>query len=336
MALSRFFAFGRRRDKARRLVLHVGYPKTGTTTIQHVLESNRRWLARQGVTYAAFADCGASHNRYALRLGEASDADLPALRREIAEQGAPGTTLVVSAEDFSLRIPGDQSRYGFDRPDYRERRADYVDRLVEVTRDFDEIDVVACFRRPEDYAESLYVTLLNSAWIDCDFPTFVATSMAIFDYRDALALLRGRFARVRPIAFERIKPDLVRHFVEHAGLPCPPDIEVTAKVMPDARTALWIRHHLLAEGETPVQRLRSRFVRKGDGGALLPPTGRVTLWPSEAAIESFLAGTTEPEPGFFGPRRQAPVVPAVLTPEDHERLEAGFAAWRARRPGRES
>ena len=37
---------------ARRVFLHIGAPKTGTTYLQGVLDANRDVLARQGVLYA--------------------------------------------------------------------------------------------------------------------------------------------------------------------------------------------------------------------------------------------------------------------------------------------
>ena len=57
------------------LTIHVGPHKTGTTSIQFYLHSNRRALAKQGVAYPSFYPPLPCHNQLALAFAEGDGGD---------------------------------------------------------------------------------------------------------------------------------------------------------------------------------------------------------------------------------------------------------------------
>jgi hypothetical protein len=84
-----------------RLTLHVGLPKTATTTIQHVLEASKPLLAREGVVYPGST---AMHLGLVRQVQSGRDEDaartIDAMADEAREAGAGH--LLVSCEHMSL------------------------------------------------------------------------------------------------------------------------------------------------------------------------------------------------------------------------------------------
>lgn len=78
------------------LVLHIGLPKAGSTTLQHALAANADLLESRGVRYAVSGRSGVAHHRLN-RAARTADADWGLLRREVLDH--EGTT-VVSSEGF--------------------------------------------------------------------------------------------------------------------------------------------------------------------------------------------------------------------------------------------
>jgi hypothetical protein len=90
------------------IILHIGYPKTGTSSLQWFLHTHRETLRRQGVCYPLTGQADDhAHHRLAFSLGanaaEGGSAGestklFTALRREIDESGAD--TVLLSSEVF--------------------------------------------------------------------------------------------------------------------------------------------------------------------------------------------------------------------------------------------
>jgi hypothetical protein len=135
----------------RTLVLHIGYPKTATTSIQQCLHVNRDRLRERGVYYpltAQFVDH--SHNRlvFALyanpyeQMGEADrDALLAALISEIDQCGCE--TAVLSSELFVRHLDDIRSS----------------PRLMALLQRH-KVHVVCFLRRQDTYLESLYTQMV--------------------------------------------------------------------------------------------------------------------------------------------------------------------------------
>jgi hypothetical protein len=94
---------------APRLFIHIGHPKTGTTSIQTFLLENRAALRCQGILVPLAgvregAHHGLTENYFSVRRGQdQSGANLEALQREMREAGCP--TVVLSSEAFIQENP---------------------------------------------------------------------------------------------------------------------------------------------------------------------------------------------------------------------------------------
>lgn len=90
----------------RRLFLHIGAHKTGTTALQQGLQQNRALLAERGAAYVAAPNLAHLHSYLGFRQIGAlvpegfGVRDLPALTAQLA--GAQGETVIASSENFSF------------------------------------------------------------------------------------------------------------------------------------------------------------------------------------------------------------------------------------------
>lgn len=198
----------------RRIVVHIGYPKTGTMSIQAFLSGARRELRKQGILYPAprFPPKAAQHN-----LAWSLLDDPPArFRRDsltfdaIASQfaRADADVMVLSSEDFVQKV--DQSKL-----------ARAVEELAEETGA--SVDVIAFIRAQHAYVNSLYgqrVKFLNEPR---RFAEFVKERVddELLDYGSHLSPW-GSSPNLRfiPIPFTktRLTPDLETSFCEAAGI----------------------------------------------------------------------------------------------------------------------
>ncbi len=208
----------------RRLYLHIGYPKTGTTALQAFLAANGPALAAQGVLYPRAgrllrggglddAHYGAS---FALGLGvydRPADVALPDdIGAEIAaEAAAAGAgSVVVSSEYFATATPADRARV-------REAFAGF------------EVRVVCYLRRHDDALESAYAqsvkTVADPPWGE-SVEGYVVHELGLgtFSY-DYLGMLRqwaqvfGAAAIVvRPYEREQNQPDIAADFLRVIGV----------------------------------------------------------------------------------------------------------------------
>lgn len=99
----------------RRAVVHIGMPRTGSTTFQHVLAGVRSELAESGILYPDLTPDSVRKNRHISHqfLGETLDGRRPRReRRELLERlskglsSFTGDTVLLSYEDFILQRPG--------------------------------------------------------------------------------------------------------------------------------------------------------------------------------------------------------------------------------------
>lgn len=85
----------------RRLHLHVGLPKTGTTFLQGCLPCNRGWFAERGFDLAPLSDAKGAHHALAWRLRDEGAEAAAAVLRGAAREAAPGRALIASSEVFA-------------------------------------------------------------------------------------------------------------------------------------------------------------------------------------------------------------------------------------------
>lgn len=135
-------------DMARRLFLHIGSFKTGTTAIQHGLLRHQARLARQGISYVTDAGLPNLHRQFVIAPGRRFltegfyPADPAGLARTLSD--APGDIVIGSSERMFLCF--DPSR---------------IATLAAALRPcFDEVRILCYLRRQDRHANAL---LLESA-----------------------------------------------------------------------------------------------------------------------------------------------------------------------------
>ena len=191
---------------ARRLVVHVGPRKTGSTSIQHMLAARRGWLREHGVHVAV---PGGIVDKLQLRnAGDAGDREWGRLAREIAEVEAP--CCVVSSE-------------GLANPHFRGPCAHRLAALAD-RADLD-IEVVGYVRPQWQLLESEYAQQVTGGRIGAPFARFVDKALdadegSIVDYRAVFEPFRAQFGdrvNVTPLEASRLPDGLLAHFLALCG-----------------------------------------------------------------------------------------------------------------------
>ena len=199
---------------ARQLLLHIGVPKTGSTSIQRRLAAQRATLRQHGVSYpgAGLAVPQFLH-RAALAGGDSRDSRVARFRREfdreLASLPSELSTVVLSDEQCSLHL----------------RTAAQIARLhAWLAPHFATIRIVVYLRRQDALAASLYAQMLRHGIAD---PPSLETARGelafLFDYAALLENWRGVFGRdaLVPRIFESESlpgGDVVRDFFAACGL----------------------------------------------------------------------------------------------------------------------
>jgi hypothetical protein len=261
----------------KRLILHVGQSKTGTSTIQDFLAHNRRRLARQaGLLYPQAGRQGAAHHRIAALFLPAGNAgwirreDAEVLRaglEEEMEQNGPGAVVISSEALFNARSIGDVRGFfsGFS------------------------VEILVILRRQDRWLDSLYQHQLKVGETDLDPQPWLAARASTLDYATRVGRWADVFGdenvRVGVFEPENLKDGLVAFFFRRAGLPVPDDLEEpparNERLSRDALAYLRrVRQQAMAGAER--QRLR-RALEEWSQGHPDPASWRYFFSPAERA-----------------------------------------------------
>lgn len=210
----------------RRLVIHIGTEKTGTTSLQHFFYLNEPALATAGVallhtvdepnnrkvaTYAFMRHMHEAYDLDVVRLGgpqwrEKLRADV---RNEIEHLPAHIHTVLLTSEHLHSRL---HSR-------------DEVSRVAEMFKGlFDRIEVLVYLRRQDKLAASLYSTALRGGWTqESPFPSNVDARNRYYNYQELLERWASVFGaeslRVRRFEPSRlVRGSLYSDFLTATGL----------------------------------------------------------------------------------------------------------------------
>ena len=176
-----------------KLVLHIGTPKTGSTSLQTSCARNADWLASRGVIYPDMLSPDANHitlfyatshfiHPFARDYGLKSEAEVGQFRARltahIARQRKAGAgTMLMSSENLSGNY---RSPIGV------QNLADMVAPL------FDDIRIVVYLRRQDDAILSMYAEFMRRGFSELNFPEFLDTAlgpMTMLPYLDYSHLL---------------------------------------------------------------------------------------------------------------------------------------------------
>jgi len=312
-----------------KLILHAGTHKTGTTSVQRALSGNFFWLQEHGFLYPELTDCKSCHNQLAHRIATAAEGDVEASRDELMRATDSRYVTILSAEQFSARVLSHDRRhwYGFDQPDYWDRKQEFLARVRRVLRDFDEITFHICFRRHDEYAASLYTTNLTSHRFDWSFQEFLERCAPIFDYKRQLESFRSAFDEVRVISFDDLRKDLSNNFFAWTGVPLPPGSNHHTKIAPDARLIGWLYERMSADTSRAAKKARRNFLKSKGARACLPEKANASFWQSSAQRDEFLAKCSDPSPAFFPAKEMEEPQGNVLDQVTLRKLDDLYPAW---------
>lgn len=202
----------------KRLIVHIGLHKTGTTFVQHHLLHHREALRKIGILIpqtgfdtqiAGRPGALSGHQGLVRALRKDDDAVWQTLHAEI--KASPARTILISAENLSFPTEPDRDAL--------------IARLFARLGTFAQIDVIAMARNPATYAEAFY-----AEWVTSAHPGGARSiHETLVDHGDALTNLAALFAPFetatdRPVQladFDAAKVDsgLWSAFCTLAGLP---------------------------------------------------------------------------------------------------------------------
>jgi hypothetical protein len=200
----------------RHLILHIGNPSAGSTSLQEFFFENRNALLRRGVVYPSW-DLGRTRAHHNLAW---SLSPLPWMKRQYDPggltldklaarlRGHDADVIVLSSEHFSVLASTPSS----------------IPVLDQFALDNDLTIDVAVFIRPQhSYLNSIYAQLTKSLNCGTHFRSFLETMIddPHFDYAvSSSAWESGSRMRLVPVPFLRDGPDhrLVQTFVEAVGI----------------------------------------------------------------------------------------------------------------------
>ena len=220
----------RESENCKKLILHVGIHKTGTTNIQRVLYENRDWLAERGLFYPVsfpFLGSRAHHN-----FAHAFTNNRYEKRKKVSEflksaliSSGPNDTIIISSEPLYRHLLGGSPWEGLLAEDYFKTRNAYLAKLSDALKDF-EVEVVLYFR---DYAYWLPwlhgVLKRKKFWME-GLDRFKQEFGQRFDYEKQLELFSAHFSKIRTFQYEEaMQEGLISHFFRAIGFPVPPGSE---------------------------------------------------------------------------------------------------------------
>lgn len=279
----------------KRLILHVGLHKTGTTFIQHHLLHHREALRRAGVLVpqtgfdpeVAGRPGALSGHQGLVRAVRQSDAPVwRALHAEIANSSA--RTILISAENLGFPTAPD--------------RETLIARLFEQLGQFADIDVIAFARAPQAYLEAFHAEWVVSAHPSgarslpemlVDHAEGLLDFAALFGPFEAQS---GRAVRLGDFDALRQGPGLWEGFCALAGLPGDlPGLDLPRYATPDrASVSLMQVLNITVSDRSKRQRIMDSFfagpLAQADPQSLLSPAERLHLLDQFAArSEAFAA-----------------------------------------------
>lgn len=331
--LDRLFAGRRRAGHDSLLVLHVGMPKTGTTSIQNSLAANRDWLYSQGIHYPSLVPGmpgpSTAHHAVAHALAESTlrqRIQLVRFRRRVLRAAVPARMTVLSAEPIYRHLLGRKST---DIEEFLHGHLAYLRRLAEYLSGFD-VQILLYLRRPDTFIVSHYKEAINNGNQPPDLGTYATRYAWLTAYPERVSAFHSVFGapEVRTYEAECAKGLLPGLYSGLAVAPPPVEAETYLRRSPSNRATLWLRR---AQHETPrsQQAHRSRVLfTTSDGAHLFAEPDASTLWPSSKIFQAYVARHRHAyEVANLAVPDVATHAPTVWTDAMHAQAQSAFMAW---------
>lgn len=188
---------------SKKLFLHIGTHKTGTTTIQHFLAANRQALRDQQLVYPDISLVGfkgpRTHHRLAHaivgRPGAGTRDDVRRFFDELRRDLRDGEAAIVSSEAFYRHVlPGEPGGAHENAGGATRDTLPFVTAVRDCVGDF-EVTVLVMLRRQDLFLESLYAEqVMRSNYVD-GIDRFLEERLWLADYDARLATWAEVFGR---------------------------------------------------------------------------------------------------------------------------------------------
>jgi hypothetical protein len=225
--------------KKKRIILHIGMGKTGTTAIQRFLFQHRTALHREGLSYPLWADCQepVNHNGIAQCLSFKPHRHFlkPFIDNLYAETAF---TVIISAE--TLFVYPERSVFAkplntklgggvFDKnytpladETWKPMKRDFIEEVRRLLPDADEYKVVVFLRRQDLWLESLYNEDIKGGYTWCNFKDFEKYYFNSLYYDKQLRIWEEIFGKeniiVKVYEKSQLPNGLIHEFLEAAQL----------------------------------------------------------------------------------------------------------------------
>ncbi|WP_417257606.1 hypothetical protein [Celeribacter sp.] len=210
---------------ARKLILHIGTPKTGSTSLQHTLFAHRDQLSARGIHWA---DSTRPPRAEAPRHSSLSYAVRRSPRKWAAEREVILADFDASGLDTLLLSDEVLSECG----------AKAIARLAEFAAPFE--TTVICYLRRQDYfVESLWNQYCGEGRRETRSIRKFATAREIRNQLDYVAMLDpwSKVGTVRALSYDAEKFALVQNFLDTLGIEIAVENEARANVSPSMNCA---------------------------------------------------------------------------------------------------
>ncbi|MDP2580127.1 hypothetical protein Q8W37_09300 [Shimia thalassica] len=319
-----------------RLILHFGTHKTGTTAIQGVLASKRSMLSSRGICYPeswkffggnAKQNSANAHAHISTALARNEPSDIRRLRKfseHLQKEAQTHHTIVLSAEAFNRRVfsvPGQSGELA--------GREAFLDRVRDYFSNF-ETEVAIVYRRPDQYAESMYSESIANSQSVLSFDGFLKRSEVRFNYGFQLKSLEERFPTL-VAKFDDLKDDLVNQFLLKLSLDVsfPKEDEIRRTSISKAGT-LWLRRSKREnrEMEKREKNLRWLFALQSANASVFGTQNKTSFWSNSRKRDEHIRTSLE---GFtrltFDMPSQA--APRLCSWDDNQHFiaENAYKAW---------
>jgi len=224
----------------KQIVIHIGFPKTATSSIQLGLWNNRDELARLGYLYPESGVIAGGHHNlsYEMRSNPRFRPESGGLGQLISEiASSTHDTVIISSEDFA----------GIVEPKVRRFKEAFGEA---------KFTIVAYLRRQDEFLQSFWAQLVKTGYYTDSFESWMRRRFFLYhaeldvihgDYYSVLQPWSNVFGAenviVRPFERTQMKEDVFHEFLDVCKLPRPKRLEVPGihNVSPSNKTLEVIR-----------------------------------------------------------------------------------------------
>lgn len=326
-----------RSDGRRRMYLHAGSHKTGTTALQEILGSATGELKQQGICWPLLPSNLAHHRLVRAVYGEFlfSGLETRKLVRRIRRQSRGCHTVVLSSEKiYRMGYEFFENAEQFTEENQQKRLA-FLRRLRGLFAGEFDLSVILYLRRVDEFAESMYKELLfrKKYTGEFRFDDFLVEQRALFRYDEQIRELEQNLAPVSVYAYEAVrKGGLVEHFCSLVGAKTPARVPTDARIRLSASNTGALFLARLAGRRALEQADRRRVLAFCLSDDWHEEAGRKrSLWPTRQALEQFMQTYRSPRVSELWPPVDLDAIEFGPMQEDEfERYRDAFEQWNRR------